>query len=79
MELKKLKLTKRRSDFLQKMNAKTLEDVLRIYPLRYDSRQAVPFSLWKVKDNVKEPVDLSFHSVGGGVYIYTIEITLANL
>ena len=52
MELKKLKLTKRRSDFLQKMNAKTLEDVLRIYPLRYDSRQAVPFSLWKVKDNV---------------------------
>lgn len=52
MELKKLKLTKRRSDFLQKMNAKTVEDILRIYPLRYDSRQAVPFSLWKVKDNV---------------------------
>ena len=52
MELKKIKLTKRRSDFLQKMNAKTVEDVLRIYPLRYDSRQAVPFSLWKVKDNV---------------------------
>ena len=36
-------------------------------------------NIWKVKDNVKEPVDLSFHSVGGGVYIYTIEITLANL
>lgn len=52
LELKKLNLTKRRSDFLQKMNAKTVEDILRIYPLRYDSRQAVPFSLWKVKDNV---------------------------
>lgn len=52
MELKNLKLTKRRNDFLQKMNVKTIEDILRLYPLRYESRQAVPFSMWKVKDNV---------------------------
>lgn len=36
-------------------------------------------NVWKVKDEVKEPVDLSFHPLGGGIYIYSIEITLANI
>ncbi len=36
-------------------------------------------NVWKVKDEVKEPVDLTFHSVGGGIYVYSIEITLPNI
>ena len=36
-------------------------------------------NVWKVKDEVKEPVDLVFHPEGGGIYVYDIEITLANL
>lgn len=36
-------------------------------------------NIWKVKDEVKEPVDLIFHSSGGGIYVYDIEITLANI
>ena len=36
-------------------------------------------NIWKVKDDVKKPVDLTFRPVGGGIYVYTIEITLANL
>lgn len=36
-------------------------------------------NVWKVKDEVKEPVDLIFHPVGGGIYVYDIEITVANL
>ncbi|MCC8114505.1 MAG: sialate O-acetylesterase [Bacteroidales bacterium] len=36
-------------------------------------------NVWKVKDEVKDPVDLIFHPEGGGIYVYDIEITLANL
>lgn len=36
-------------------------------------------NVWIVKDDVKEPVDLIFHSQGGGIYVYDIEITLANI
>ncbi|MCM1022059.1 MAG: sialate O-acetylesterase [Muribaculum sp.] len=36
-------------------------------------------NVWIVKDSVKEPVDLSFHPVGGGIYVYDIEITLPNI
>ena len=36
-------------------------------------------NVWKVKDEVKEPVDLIFHPEGGGIYVYDIEITVANL
>lgn len=52
MELKQLKLTKRRSEFLQKMNVKGIDDVLRIYPFRYETIEALPFSSWKEKDSV---------------------------
>lgn len=36
-------------------------------------------NVWKVKDEVKEPVDLIFHPEGGSIYVYDIEITVANL
>lgn len=36
-------------------------------------------NVWIVKDSVKEPVDLSFHPVGGGIYVYDIEVTLPNI
>lgn len=36
-------------------------------------------NVWKVKDEVNEPVDLIFHPEGGGIYVYDIEITVANL
>ncbi|MCM1140380.1 MAG: sialate O-acetylesterase [Muribaculum sp.] len=36
-------------------------------------------NVWIVKDSVKEPVDLSFHPLGGGIYVYDIEITLPNI
>lgn len=36
-------------------------------------------NVWKVKDEVADPVDLIFHPVGGGIYVYDIEITVANL
>ena len=52
MELKKLKLTKRRSELLKKYDVRTVEDVLRIYPLRYETIQAIPFSSWKEGDSV---------------------------
>lgn len=52
MELKKLKLTKRRSELLKKYDVETVEDVLRIYPLRYETIQAIPFSSWQEGDSV---------------------------
>lgn len=36
-------------------------------------------NVWKVKDSVSEPVDLFFHTAGGGVYVYSIEVTLPNI
>lgn len=36
-------------------------------------------NIWKVKDSVVGPIDLSFHTVGGGLFVYSIEITLANI
>ena len=52
MELKNLKLTKRRSDLLKRQNIHTIEDLLRCYPFRYEMIQALPFSNWKEKEKV---------------------------
>lgn len=52
MELENLKLTKRRNDLLRKMNVKTIEDVLRLYPFRYETIEAKPFESWKPGDSV---------------------------
>ncbi len=30
---------------------------------------------WKVKESLTEPVDLVFHSNGGAIYVYSIEVT----
>ncbi|NPD92006.1 sialate O-acetylesterase [Xylanibacter muris] len=32
-------------------------------------------NVWRVKESLKEPVDLIFHSNGGAIYVYSIEIT----
>lgn len=36
-------------------------------------------NVWKVKDSVSSPVDLVFHPVGGGIYVYSVEVTLPNI
>ncbi len=36
-------------------------------------------NVWKVKESLKEPVDLVFHSNGGAIYVYSIEITSPNV
>ena len=52
MDLKALKLTKRRQEILAKMGITDLEGILRHYPFRYEMVEAVPFQEWKVQDNV---------------------------
>lgn len=52
MELKDLKLTKRRLKLLQEMGITDLDTLLQTYPLRYEHVEAVPFSAWKPGDNV---------------------------
>lgn len=32
-------------------------------------------NVWRVKEDLKEPVDLIFHSNGGAIYVYNIEVT----
>lgn len=32
-------------------------------------------NVWRVKDSLKEPVDLVFHSNGGAIYVYSVEVT----
>lgn len=31
-------------------------------------------NVWKVKETLKEPVDLIFHSEGGAIYVYNVEV-----
>ncbi|MDO4467569.1 MAG: ATP-dependent DNA helicase RecG [Bacillota bacterium] len=52
MELKKLKLTDRRMDLLQKLGIHSIEELLKTYPFRYEKLEAKPFSSWQEKDNV---------------------------
>ena len=32
-------------------------------------------NVWRVKESLKEPVDLVFHSDGGAIYVYSVEVT----
>lgn len=32
-------------------------------------------NVWRVKDTLKDPVDLVFHSNGGAIYVYSVEVT----
>lgn len=52
MELKDLKLTARRYGLLQKMKIRTLEDLLKTYPFRYETIEAVPYEEWQKGDHI---------------------------
>lgn len=52
MELKTLKLTPRRMELLEKMSIHSVEDLLKTYPMRYETIQSLPFDQWKKGDSV---------------------------
>lgn len=52
MEITSLKLTSRRIGLLAKLNIFSVEDLLRYYPYRYETIEAIPFEKWQVKDKV---------------------------
>ncbi len=52
MELKKIQLTKRRIELLNKMGIESVEQLLKTYPMRYETIQTIPFSSWKEQDSV---------------------------
>lgn len=52
MELKDLKLTKRRMEILDRMDIHTLDDLFHNYPFRYESVSAIPYPQWNPSDSV---------------------------
>lgn len=52
MDLSLLKLTPRRRQILEKMNVKSVEELLHTYPFRYESISASPFNEWQPGDTV---------------------------
>lgn len=52
MQINELKITSRRLGLLVKMNILTVEDLLKYYPLRYDTVQTLPYASWNEKENV---------------------------
>ena len=52
MLINELKITSRRLGLLVKMNILTVEDLLKYYPLRYDTVQILPYAEWNEKENV---------------------------
>ncbi len=47
MELKEIKLTPRRIELLEKMGIHSVESLLKTYPFRYETIEAVPFDQWE--------------------------------
>lgn len=52
MELSVLKLTPRRQELLHKMGIDSVESLLKTYPFRYESFQALPYSEWQENQTV---------------------------
>ncbi len=52
MDLKELKLTSRRYGLLVKMGITSVEQLLKTYPYRYETIQALPFEQWKEHESV---------------------------
>ncbi len=52
MDLKELKLTKRRSAILDDLGIKTVEELLMYYPFRYEENICKPFKEWEINDTV---------------------------
>lgn len=52
MDLKELKLTKRRSTILDDLGIKTVEELLMYYPFRYEENICKPFKEWEINDTV---------------------------
>ncbi len=50
MQINELKITSRRLGLLVKMNILTVEDLLKYYPLRYDTVQTLPYASWNEKE-----------------------------
>lgn len=52
LELEKLKLTARRYGLLQKMKITTLEQLIKTYPFRYETIEAIPFDQWEKGEHI---------------------------
>ena len=52
MQINELKITSRRLGLLVKMGINTVEELLKYYPLRYETIQVTPFDTWQEKTNV---------------------------
>ncbi len=52
MLINEMKITSRRLGLLVKMGIQTVEDLLKYYPLRYETRCIKEFSQWQEKENV---------------------------
>lgn len=52
MDLSELKLTSRRQGILAKMMIFSIEDLLKMYPYRYEIIESKPFDEWKTSDSV---------------------------
>ncbi len=52
MLINEMKITSRRLGYLVKMGIQTVEDLIKYYPLRYETRTIKEFSQWQEKENV---------------------------
>lgn len=52
MDLGKIKITPRRAGLLAKMGITSVEDLLRTFPLRYETVERMPFEQWQMNSHV---------------------------
>ena len=69
MELKKLKISEKKTQLFEKMGIHCVEDLLHHYPFRYEEREMKPFREWHTGENVCfEAMILSCASVNRYAY-----------
>ena len=52
LTLKQLKMTPKRTELLEKMGLRDSDAILMCVPLRYQSREVIPYDQWQVKSEV---------------------------
>ena len=52
MDINNLKLTNAQLKLLEKLDLKSIEDILTFYPFRYDAIEDIPFCNWQINDKV---------------------------
>ena len=52
LTLKQLKMTPKRTELLEKMGLTDSDAILMCVPLRYQSREVIPYDQWQVKSEV---------------------------